>query len=344
MKKDRPSDICDRILGTYLGSLFRHSSVHCKTVIFSGKKKTGREFPLSGDKHRSHSKRLSLSLVHTMTVNHQTLADTTTDKVLSLVRQFYKDHPEIKVSHGMDHVERVFDHACRAVKVHLPPLTPIQGTEIKVAALLHDVDDGKYFPHHDNFENARSILRLCGNDRNNGDGIIISSSSVEIILSMIGWVSCSKNGNHVPEIIRQSGDYHLLIPRWADRLEAVGPIGVVRCYQYNREHNRPLFSKASPRATTEAQVWELASPDRFENYLKDSINAVEDDMISHYYDKLLHVARPPPEIVRNCYLEEAARQSARELVDVCLRFGRTGDVDTAAIEQLAEKLKMQVKY
>eukprot|EP00977_Amphora_coffeiformis_P020655 scaffold8374_cov175-Amphora_coffeaeformis.AAC.94 len=277
------------------------------------------------------------------TNNYQTRAADATKKVLHLVQQFYKDHPEIKVSHGMDHVQRVYDHACRAVHVHTPPLSPLQGMEIHVSALLHDVDDGKYFPWHTNFENARSILnQCCGNDDEDNDSII-SSSSIETILSMIGWVSCSKNGNHVPESIRQSGDYHLLIPRWADRLEAVGAVGVVRCYQYNQEHNRPLFSEASPRAKTEAQVWELASPDRFENYLRDSVNDVDDDMISHYYDKLLHVARPPPAIVRNSYLEEAAEESARELVGVCLRFGQTGRVDTDSIEKLAAKLKMKVQ-
>ena len=87
----------------------------------------------------------------------------------------------------------------------------------------------------------------------------------------------------------------------------------------------------------------MASPDRFENYLRDSVNGVDDDMISHYYDKLLHVARPPPDIVRNSYLEEAAEESARELVHVCLRFGETGRVDTEAIEQLAATLKMRVQ-
>ena len=274
-----------------------------------------------------------------MKMNHRVCAANATKKVLHLVQQFYKNHPEIKVSHGMEHVQRVFDHARRAVNVHTPPLSPMQVMEIEVAALLHDVDDSKYFPRHTNFENARSILCQCSCGE---DDAMISLSSVETILSMIGWVSCSKNGNHVPECIRQSGDYHLLIPRWADRLEAVGPIGVVRCYQYNQEHNRPLFSKASPRAKTEAQVWEMASRDRFENYLRDSVHAVEDDMISHYYDKLLHVARPPPELVRNSYLEEAAKESARELVDVCLCFGRTGRVDTEAIEQMAAKLNMQV--
>lgn len=264
-------------------------------------------------------------------------------RVLELVRQFYKVHTEIKTSHGLEHVLRVYEHACRAIEAHnqQPGLSPRQATEIKIAALLHDVDDAKYFPKHSNYENARAILQECSDLWGSGENDN-SNSSVQTILSMIHWVSCSSNGNRVPTVVQETEAYHLLIPRWADRLEAVGSIGVVRCYLYNQEHNRPLYSPKSPRAQTEAQVWELATPDRFENYLTDSTNAVEDDMISHYYDKLLHVARPPPSIVRNPYLEEAAKESSRELIKVCVSFGQTGKVDVAAIEELAVHLGMSL--
>ena len=59
-------------------------------------------------------------------------------------------------------------------------------------------------------------------------------------------------------------------------------------------------------------------------------------MISHYYDKLLHIARPPPSIVCNPYLEKMAEQSSSELVEVCLRFGKTGVVDEDYIRGLMQ--------
>ena len=195
-----------------LGISERHSRCH-----FFGRKgdeEVTASNTLDEERRRRGPKHTIQKIIPTNTMKHEAAVDNATESILNLVQQFYKEHPEIKISHGMDHVERVFDHACRAVEVHQPPLSPLQGMEIKVAALLHDVDDGKYFPRHGDYENARSILRQCADT--------ISSSSVDTILSMIGWVSCSKNGNHVPESIQQSGDYHLLIPRWADRLEAVG--------------------------------------------------------------------------------------------------------------------------
>lgn len=250
------------------------------------------------------------------------------NKVMKLVEGFYKAHTEIKASHGIQHVVAVHEHAMQAIAAHTPPLPARAVMEVQMAALLHDVDDSKYFPKHLDYENARSILEAAEMDPEN----------VSSILEMIGLVSCSQNGNHVPESIAESGEYYRLIPRWSDRLEAVGKVGVVRCYQYNVEHQRPLSSATSPRTVTEEDVWKHATPDRFDAYL--SSGGHSDDMISHYYDKLLHVARPPKEIVRNPYLEEKARESSQELVEMCLRFGKTGTVDGDFVKELAEELNI----
>jgi uncharacterized protein len=114
----------------------------------------------------------------------------------------------------------------------------------------------------------------------------------------------------------------------------VGKIGVVRCYQYNSEHNHPLCSENSPCPKREEEVWQLATPERFEEY-----DGSSSDMISHYYDKLLHVARPPPQIVRNSYLEKQAQASSKELVEVCLRYGRSGKVDEEYIRSLEAEFR-----
>ena len=245
------------------------------------------------------------------------------------LERFYKEHPEIKESHGIAHVMAVYRHACKAVEVHQPPLSPRKAMEIKVAAMLHDVDDSKYFSLNpmDPYPNAANIMIAAQ----------VPESSRPIILEMISLVSASVNGNQVPEFIKKDELYHLLIPRWSDRLEAVGAIGVVRCYQYNQEKERPLWSESSPRATTVQEMWELAVPERFERYM--STEPTADDMISHYYDKLLHVARPPPNIVRNHYLETTAEESCEELIEVCLRFGRTGVVDEEYIQSLVDNVK-----
>ena len=279
--------------------------------------------------------------------------------VLELVKEFYQRNTQIKASHGLEHVMRVYYHTNKALECCCllstssstsPSLTRKEVMEIRCAALLHDVDDSKYFPNHDQhgntYPNARSILQTAGivvvqrsddddDDENDDEN---EDNDSNIILDMIAWTSTSHNGNSIPLAIQTTGNYHFLIPRWADRLEAVGAIGVVRCYQYNYEHNLPLSSNTSPRAKSIQHLWQLATPQRFQNYL-DS-NGHSDDMISHYYDKLLHVACPPKDSVRNIYLEQEGETSAKELIEVCLRFGKTGVVDEAYIRELAQGLGM----
>ena len=247
---------------------------------------------------------------------------------------FYEANPQIKASHGLSHVLAVHRHAERALACLDPPLPDNERAEIEIAALLHDADDRKYFPADGEAEDLESrysnATKICH------DADLPGSICLRRILRMISWVSCSENGNSVPPEISDSDAYHLLIPRWADRLEAVGAIGVVRCYRYNQEKFAPLCSPKSPRATTTEEVFRLAKPDRFDSYLHSGGSS--DDMISHYYDKLLHIARPPPDIVRNLYLERMAEDSSKELVEVCVRFGRTGVVDEAYILKLEDRL------
>ena len=253
-----------------------------------------------------------------------------TASVFQLVRQFYEFNRQIKASHGWKHVHAVYGHACQAVACHLPSLSSETKMEILVSSLLHDVDDRKYFPNNSQYQNARKILA----DTN------VSTRSSKNILYMISLVSCSENGNRVPDLISETEQYHLLIPRWSDRLEAVGKIGVVRCYQYNRENNFPLSSSKSPRAQSMEELWDLATSERFEKYQE---TGNSDDMISHYYDKLLHVACPPKLIVRNSYLEQMAEKSAAALVRVCLHFGKTGTVDEGYLIALSETLNNEVE-
>ena len=254
------------------------------------------------------------------------------ERVLNRTKRFYKNRPEIKPSHGWnDHVSIVYNHAAKAIACHQPPLSATQALQVKVASLLHDVDDQKYFPENSDYENARAIMKDSDVPTEIQDGI----------LEMIRLVSCSANGNHVPQTIIDSGDYYKLITRWSDRLEAVGAMGVVRCYQYSQENGRPLSSPQSPRAQTAADVWEYATQDRFDAYQARGGSSA--DMISHYYDKLLHVACPPRELVRNTYLERMAEESATELVEVCIRFGKTGIVDEDYIQQVTRMLSFSKK-
>jgi hypothetical protein len=63
-------------------------------------------------------------------------------------------------------------------------------------------------------------------------------------------------------------------------------------------------------------------------------------MLDHFYDKLLPIARPPPELVRNPYLETQAMAGAAPLLDILLDYGRTGEVPVAKVEAMRLRLGM----
>lgn len=94
---------------------------------------------------------------------------------------------------------------------------------VALAALLHDVDDHKLFNTTDN-ANARAFL--------NGQGV--DSGSTERIIAAVNSVSFSKNRDRKPETVEGC------IVQDADRLDALGAIGIARTFSYGGRHGREL--------------------------------------------------------------------------------------------------------
>ena len=94
---------------------------------------------------------------------------------------------------------------------------------IAVAALLHDVDDYKLFSTTD-YQNARTFLRSSG----------IPEGQEQKIIETIDSVSFSKNRDRRPETLEGQ------IVQDADRLDALGAIGIARTFAFGGEHGRPM--------------------------------------------------------------------------------------------------------
>lgn len=145
-------------------------------------------------------------------------------RATALVQQLYQS-AGVDDSHGTKHVLQVLHNLDMAL-LHAPNPASISESRrlaCRLAALLHDADDSKYFPATAaTYANAVDIATHAG----------ASPDVVQDMKRMISYVSCSHNGNSVPPEARDSPE--LLWPRWADRLEAVGKIGVARCYMYNK--------------------------------------------------------------------------------------------------------------
>jgi len=231
-------------------------------------------------------------------------------------------------SHGMAHCLVVLGHMEKAISAADPTviknLTSQKIFTLRLASLLHEADDHKYFK---NSTNVKDILEdaLPGNE--NKVKII---SDVE---EMISYVSASANGNSVPTAAR--ADPTLLWPRFCDRLEAIGVVGAVRCYQYNRETTAPLMLDTTPRPGSEQEMWDQVTQARWIKYQQGGNSA---SMMDHYYDKLLQIAHFDPAVVCNAYLQEVASDRVRPLVEICLEYGRTGEVPVQMLEKFEKEL------
>jgi uncharacterized protein len=213
-------------------------------------------------------------------------------------------------SHGIDHAVAVMNHAENA----LNKATFTVDTRIKncvlLAALLHDADDRKFFPNNKDYENLRSVIHDMACD------------DVELIIRMVSLVSSSKNGDSIPEdAVRNEW---LLYPRYADRLEAIGIIGVERCYQYALTSKNPLYVATTPCVTTEEDMWTVATIERYNSY-----KGVSDSMIDHYYDKLLRAAMFP---IRNEYFDSETNIRRKPSIDFVLMFGRNKSISDEEVK------------
>lgn len=155
--------------------------------------------------------------------------------------------------HGYDHIDRVYRNAEEILK----------GEEadrfvVLVAALLHDVDDRKLFPENRNLENARSFLQKEGVD-------IVAANA---ILQAIETVSFKGKDTITPATIEGK------IVQDADRLDAIGAIGIARAFAFGGNRNRKLYDeRLAYRENLSA-----------EEYFKGDTST-----IAHFYEKLLRL-------------------------------------------------------
>jgi len=218
--------------------------------------------------------------------------------------------------HGIEHAKTVMYHAWCALEDY--ELSDEDQMAVLLAALLHDADDRKFFKEHKNYENLRNILQQTGK----------SSEFIEKVVYMVSIVSSSKWGDTIPEEV--IGKEWMLIPRYADRIEAIGIIGVERCYTYTKNVSKqPLYLKDTPKPKTEEEIWKIATIERYKAYNGNSVS-----MIDHYYDKLLRLSTFP---IRNKYFDEECKNRRKPLIDFLLYFGKKGTITYEEVEEFIRK-------
>jgi len=177
------------------------------------------------------------------------------DQTTAFVKETLKD---AEGGHDWFHIQRVFNNAMLISKEE----TQIDPLVVGLGALLHDIADAKF---HDGDESvgpakARAFLEKIKVD----EDIIVH---VENIIRFVSFKSSLEKGVEQPFTSRE-----LEIIQDADRLDAIGAIGIARCFNYGGFKNRPLYDP------------EIAPNLRM---TKEEYKAAKAPTINHFYEKLL---------------------------------------------------------
>lgn len=168
--------------------------------------------------------------------------------------EFAKNYHQGESSgHDFEHIKRVYANA----KMLLEQEPIANGFIVEMSALLHDVDDRKL---NTDGTNTRRFL----------DGLGLEAEVIETILITIDSIDFATTGSN-PQL--KSVEMQLLFD--ADKLDAIGAIGICRAILFGSWSKRPLFDE------TRFPKKDLTS----EEY-KD-LTRKENNTINHFFDKLL---------------------------------------------------------
>ena len=167
--------------------------------------------------------------------------------------EFVKKYFENESSgHDYFHTIRVYKMAC-----HIAEKENADKDIVSLAALLHDVDDIKLSPNtNKNKDNARRFLKENHVDEN----------TINLICEIISEISY-KGVDTVPGKTLEAK-----IVQDADRLDAIGAIGIARTFTYGGYKNNLIYDP-------DIKPIEFSSLDEVKNKKNTTIN--------HFYEKLL---------------------------------------------------------
>ena len=156
--------------------------------------------------------------------------------------------------HDWFHIERVYRNS-----LLLAQTETCDETVVKLGALLHDIADSKF--HNGDETIGPKVARTFLESQNVDETIIVH------VLNIIENISF-KGGNFEKKFHSKE----LEIVQDADRLDAIGAIGIARTFNYGGFKNRPLYN---PNIAPNLHM------------SKEEYKANEAPTINHFYEKLL---------------------------------------------------------
>ena len=172
--------------------------------------------------------------------------------------------------HGYDHIQRVWRTAC-----HLQGICGGNQLVIELAALLHDIGDAK-FNHGKECSKEFSVEIL--------EGLGVEPSIISHVAQIVDNISFRKRASAEPLSLEGQ------VVQDADRLDALGAIGIVRTIEFGVAFDQPFYDPES------------------------GVHGGEDQKtgVGHFYEKLFKL--------RDLMNTKAAREVARDREDFMRGF------------------------
>ncbi|MEQ6855489.1 HD domain-containing protein [Lysinibacillus capsici] len=183
--------------------------------------------------------------------------------LMNKVREIYD---QFDASHDFQHIERVYQNALAIL--HSEPTADEE--VVKIAVLLHDVSDKKYTDSKEKEEQLIAELP-------------VSECKKQHIRDCIAQVSFN-GGNEL-----EATSLEAKIVRDADRLDAIGAIGIARTFAYGGAKGRKLYDKEEEARTNMSES----------EYRQNNTASV-----THFYEKLL--------LLKDLMVTEKGKQMALE--------------------------------
>ena len=181
--------------------------------------------------------------------------------------------------HDWFHIERVFKNA-----VAIADAEVCDTTVVKLGALLHDIADSKFNDGDETIgpKMAREFL----------ESLQVKAELIEHVIQIIENISF-KGGNSE----KTFSSIELDIVQDADRLDAIGAIGIARAFNYGGFKNRPMYD---PNIAPKLRM----SKEEYKNSQAPTIN--------HFYEKLL--------LLKDKMNTETGKQIAKERHQFMMSF------------------------
>ncbi len=163
--------------------------------------------------------------------------------------------------HDIDHIKRVYNIGCEILE-----FANCNELVVKLALVLHDIDDPKL---------NKDYNGDCTLARNYLKNIKIEESDVNHICDIINKMSFSKNKEKKQELTFEGK-----IVQDADRIDALGAVGIGRTFQYGGSKNRTMLDSLEHFDDKLLHLYDLLNTDEAKKIAKE-----RHDFLVNFYNQ-----------------------------------------------------------